>query len=63
MEKDIIRVLRPEEIEVRVSTVNDREVSLLLYKDARVDQRILDETFGHFKDQDRRCRIGGRYGI
>lgn len=48
MEKDIIRVLRPEEIEVRVSTVNDRGVSLLLYKDARVDQRILDETFGPF---------------
>lgn len=36
MEKDIIRVLRPEEIEVRVSMVNDRGVSLLLYKDARV---------------------------
>lgn len=63
MEKDIIRVLRPEEIEVWVSTVNDRGVSLLLYKDARVGQRILDETFGSFKDQDRRCRIRGRYGI
>lgn len=48
MEKGIIRVLRPEEIEVRVSMVNDRGVTLLLYKDARVDQRILDETFGPF---------------
>ena len=30
--KEIIRVLRPEEIEVRVSMVNDRGVTLLLYK-------------------------------
>ena len=42
---DMIRLLRADEIECRVSTINDRGVSLLLYKDARVDQRILDETF------------------
>jgi len=28
--------------------VNEKGISLLLYKDARVDQRILDETFGMF---------------
>lgn len=46
MEK--IRLLRAEEIECRVATVNEKGVSLLLYKDARVDQKILDETFGAF---------------
>ncbi len=43
-----IRLLRAEEIECRVSVVTAKGVSLLLYKDARVDQRILDETFGMF---------------
>ena len=40
------RELRADEVEVRVATCNDRGVSLLLYKDSRVDQRILDETAG-----------------
>ena len=40
------RELRPEEIEVRVGTCNERGVTLLLYKDARVDANILDETLG-----------------
>ncbi len=31
-----------------VSVINEKGLSLLLYKDARVDQRILDETFGAF---------------
>lgn len=43
-----IRLLRADEIECRVATINKNGVSLLLYKDARVDQRILDETFGIF---------------
>jgi len=43
---DMIRLLRADEIECRVGTVSEKGVSLLLYKDARVDQRILDETFG-----------------
>lgn len=40
------RDLTSEEIEVRVQSVakNDKGVILLLYKDARVDQNILDET-------------------
>lgn len=47
MEKEI-RLLRAEEIECRVATVSEKGVSLLLFKDARVDQRILDETFTPF---------------
>ena len=43
-----IRLLRAEEIECRVSTINERGLSVLLFKDARVDQKILDETFTPF---------------
>lgn len=46
MEEKTIRLLKAEEIECRVATVKETGVSLLLYKDARVDQKILDETFG-----------------
>ena len=42
---NMIRLLRADEIECRVSTISEKGLSLLLYKDARVDQRILDETF------------------
>ena len=48
MENHAIRLLKANEIECRVSIVKENGVSLLLYKDARVDQRILDETFGAF---------------
>ena len=48
MEKDLIRLLKADEIECRVSAINEKGLSLLLYKDARVDQKILDETFGAF---------------
>lgn len=40
------RMLKAEEIECRVGTINGRGCSLLLYKDARVDMKILDETYG-----------------
>lgn len=40
------RTLRADEIDCRVSTVNAYGCSLLLYKDARCDQNILDETVG-----------------
>ena len=40
------RDLKASEIDCRVSTVNEKGCSLLLYKDARVDQIILDETVG-----------------
>lgn len=48
MANKTIRFLMANEIECRVSTIKNTGVSLLLYKDARVDQRILDETFGIF---------------
>lgn len=37
------RPLRADEIECRVGTINDKGFSLLLYKDARCDMRMLDE--------------------
>lgn len=40
------RALRADEIEVRIDQVLEKGVTLLLYKDARCDKRILDETFG-----------------
>jgi hypothetical protein len=40
------RSLKASEIDVRVATVSDKGCSLLLYKDARVDMEILDETVG-----------------
>lgn len=48
MEQNLIRLLRADEIECRIAAINEKGLSLLLYKDARVDQRILDETFGAF---------------
>lgn len=53
-----IRMLRADEIECRVATVSEKGISLLLYKDARVDQNILDETFGMFGWQRTHERIG-----
>ena len=44
----MFRPLTKDEIDCRVSTCKENGVSLLLYKDARVDQNILDETFGIF---------------
>lgn len=38
------RLLKAEEIEVRVATIKEKGASLLLYKDARVDMNILDES-------------------
>lgn len=41
------RALRADEIECRIGTAKEgKGVSLLLYKDARCDQNILDETVG-----------------
>lgn len=40
------RTLRADEIDCRVSTISQKGLSLLLYKDARVDQNILDEKVG-----------------
>ena len=40
------RVLRPDEIECRVSTCTEKGVTVLLYKTARTDADLLDETVG-----------------
>lgn len=40
------RTLQADEIEVRVGTVSAKGATLLLYKDARCDQAVLDETVG-----------------
>ena len=40
------RTLRADEIQVRVAQVAEKYTMLLLYKDARCDMNILDETFG-----------------
>lgn len=62
MEENMIRLLRADEIECRVSIVKEKGLSLLLYKDARVDQRILDETFGPFGWQrSHQCIDGNLY--
>lgn len=46
--KVAIRLLRADEIECRVASISEKGLSLLLFKDARVDQKILDETFTPF---------------
>ncbi len=48
MEDVSIRLLRAEEIKCRIATINEKGLSLLLFKDARVDQKLLDETFTPF---------------
>ena len=63
MEKQI-RLLRADEIECRTASVSEKGLSILLYKDARVDQRILDETFGMFGWQHtHQCINGSLYCI
>lgn len=51
MAKLNFRPLRADEIDVRVGTVSKAGVTLLLYKDARCDQNVLDETVGPFNWQ------------
>lgn len=44
--ENTIRNLRADEIECRVGSISEKGLSLLLYKDARVDQNLLDECYG-----------------
>lgn len=53
------RTLRGDEIECRVSTVSEKGCSLLLYKDARCDMNILDETVGPENWQRRHYEVKG----
>jgi hypothetical protein len=54
-----IRKLKAEEIEVRVMSVKENGYSVLLYKDARADMKILDETFGIFGWQRKHDLVNG----
>jgi hypothetical protein len=58
MEK--FRRLKASEIDARVSTVKQNGCSLLLYKDARCDMNILDETVGAMNWQRSHQLIGDR---
>ena len=46
MENEKPRLLKPSEMDVRISTISQSGASLLIYKDARVDMDILDEWKG-----------------
>lgn len=54
-----MRTLTANEIECRVGTSTNNGVSLLLYKDARVDMRILDEIYGPMNWQRRHEVVNG----
>lgn len=41
-----LRPLNADEIECRVGTINEKGLTLLLYKDARADMKLLDEIYG-----------------
>ena len=53
-----IRMLHANEIECRIGQISKdgKGLSLLLYKDARCDMAILDETFGPLNWKRRHCR-------
>ena len=65
----VFRALRADEVECRIGTVKKPEegkkggVSLLLYKDARCDMNVLDETVGemnwqkHYSRDNRNCTV------
>lgn len=43
---DGFRPLRADELECRVNVINESGFTILIYKDARCDQNVLDETVG-----------------
>lgn len=57
------RLLRADEIECRVAQIKANGLSLLLYKDARCDMNILDETVGmmnwkkEYSRENRNCTV------
>lgn len=57
------RKLNANEISCRVNQINEKGLSLLLYKDARVDMQILDETVGcmnwkkEYKRENQNCVV------
>lgn len=48
---NMFRLLKADEIDARIGQLKPNGASLLLYKDARCDQNILDETVGPFNWQ------------
>lgn len=64
------RTLKANEIDCRIATISEKGLSLLLYKDARVDMNILDEKVGTEKWQRRHelingnlfCNVGIKFG-
>lgn len=57
-----MRRLKADEIECRVAQVNKNGFSLLLYKTARVDRAILDETYNNLWQNDFKVIDGKMYG-
>ena len=56
MDKLEFRPLKAEEIEVRIASISQDGITLLLYKDSRADMRLLDETVGPMNWQRRHSR-------
>lgn len=54
-----MRTLLANEIDCRIGNTTDKGASILLYKDARVDMRILDETYGSMNWQRRHEVVNG----
>lgn len=50
------RTLKESEIDCRIATVSEKGVTVLLYKDARCDMNILDETVGSMNWQRKHTR-------
>lgn len=55
----IFRPLKADEIECRIGSVGAKGFTMLLYKDARCDMNILDETVGEFNWQREHKEIKG----
>lgn len=54
------RLLKADEIECRISTISEKGLSLLLYKTARTDYALLDETIGMMNWQNKYEVIDGK---
>ena len=57
---EFFRDLTAKEIDVRVGQIGEGYCTLLLYKDARVDMDILDETVGFQNWQRRHYEVKGK---
>ena len=46
MKNRLFRLLTPQDVEVRMNNAKNGYADLLVYKNARTDMDILDDTFG-----------------